>query len=81
MAFSGAAGPHNANNAQGLKSAAVWWRFNGSAALPALSRGRMRNLDALYGLPTGMFNGDELLPDPASRNPSRGIEVCKCRNW
>ena len=23
-----------------------------------------------------MFNGDELLPDPASRNPSRGIELC-----
>ena len=24
----------------------------------------------------GMFNGDELLPDPPTRNPSRGIETC-----
>eukprot|EP01046_Picozoa_sp_COSAG06_P037563 COSAG06_NODE_4253_length_4428_cov_56.290829_2_plen_64_part_00 len=36
----------------------------------------LRNLDALYGIPTGMFNGDEWLPDPPTRNPSRGIETC-----
>ena len=44
--------------------------------LQALSLERMANLDALYGLPTGMFNGDELLPSPPTRNPSRGIETC-----
>eukprot|EP00051_Salpingoeca_urceolata_P028392 m.486606 g.486606 ORF g.486606 m.486606 type:complete len:766 (+) comp24518_c0_seq1:130-2427(+) len=74
--FTGNAGPHNVNNAQGLKSAAVWYVASGNKTLPALSRSRMANLDAKYGLPTGMFNGDELLPNPATRNPSRGIELC-----
>lgn len=36
----------------------------------------MSNVDRLYGLPTGMFNGDEIMPSPATRNPSRGIELC-----
>ena len=36
----------------------------------------MAKLDALYGLPTGMYNGDEWLPLPATRHPSRGIELC-----
>eukprot|EP01064_Diplonema_japonicum_P018109 TRINITY_DN26800_c0_g1_i1.p1 TRINITY_DN26800_c0_g1~~TRINITY_DN26800_c0_g1_i1.p1 ORF type:complete len:757 (+),score=186.25 TRINITY_DN26800_c0_g1_i1:47-2272(+) len=77
----GRAGSHNVNNAQGLKSAAVWYRFNpngtwGNYSLPELSVRRMNNMDATYGLPTGMFNGDELLPNPPTRNPSRGIETC-----
>ena len=42
----------------------------------SLSRDRIINLDTNFGLPTGMFNGDELLPDPPTRNPSRGIETC-----
>ncbi len=74
--FTGDAGGHNVNNAQGLKSAAVWYRRNGSAALPQLSVSRMENMDARYGLPTGMYNGDELLPEPPTRSPSRGIELC-----
>eukprot|EP01059_Diplonema_ambulator_P012327 TRINITY_DN2258_c0_g1_i1.p1 TRINITY_DN2258_c0_g1~~TRINITY_DN2258_c0_g1_i1.p1 ORF type:complete len:756 (+),score=244.32 TRINITY_DN2258_c0_g1_i1:47-2269(+) len=79
--FKGNAGSHNVNNAQGLKSAAVWYRFYpngtwGNYTLPELSTRRMQNMDAIYGLPTGMFNGDELLPDPPTRNPSRGIETC-----
>lgn len=41
-----------------------------------LSTRRMRRLDEAYGLPTGMFNGDELLPTPPTRSPSRGIETC-----
>ena len=41
--------------------------------LQALSLERMANLDALYGLPTGMFNGDELLPSPPTRNPFSAI--------
>ena len=69
-------GGHNVNNAQGLKSAAVWYRFSGNKTMAAFSKDRMKNLDAKYGLPTGMFNGDEILPSPATRSPSRGIELC-----
>lgn len=74
--FKGDAGNHNVNNAQGLKSAAVWYRITGAANLHDLSLQRMRNLDQTYGIPTGMFLGDELLPNPATRHPSRGIELC-----
>ena len=70
------AGLHNVNNAQGLKSAAVWYRFAKNETLHELSLRRMANMDARYGLPSGMFNGDELLPTPATRDPSRGIELC-----
>ena len=74
--FEGNAGPHNVNNAQGIKSSGVLFRQTGNETLRDLSLSRMANLDRLYGLPTGMFNGDELLPQPATRNPSRGIETC-----
>eukprot|EP00036_Acanthoecidae_sp_10tr_P008718 CAMPEP_0182927302 /NCGR_PEP_ID=MMETSP0105_2-20130417/13716_1 /TAXON_ID=81532 ORGANISM="Acanthoeca-like sp., Strain 10tr" /NCGR_SAMPLE_ID=MMETSP0105_2 /ASSEMBLY_ACC=CAM_ASM_000205 /LENGTH=698 /DNA_ID=CAMNT_0025065247 /DNA_START=1 /DNA_END=2095 /DNA_ORIENTATION=+ len=74
--FQGGAGGHNVNNAQALKSAAVWFLMTGNATLAELSQSRMDNLDAHYGLPTGMFNGDEILPAPATRLPSRGIELC-----
>lgn len=33
-------------------------------------------MDERYGLPTGMYNGDEILPNPPTRSPSRGIEDC-----
>lgn len=59
-----------------LAGAGIWYRFSSNATMRALSLERMSNLDALYGLPTGMFNGDEWLPDPPTRNPSRGIETC-----
>ena len=74
--FNTDAGPHNVNNAQGLKSAAVWYRFAKNETLHELSRRRMENMDARYGLPSGVFNGDELLPAPATRDPSRGFELC-----
>eukprot|EP00927_Polykrikos_kofoidii_P008296 TRINITY_DN13439_c0_g1_i1.p1 TRINITY_DN13439_c0_g1~~TRINITY_DN13439_c0_g1_i1.p1 ORF type:complete len:876 (+),score=127.69 TRINITY_DN13439_c0_g1_i1:102-2630(+) len=73
---------HNVNNAQAFKSAAVYYRYNSSFTyeghtLPELSKRRMQNMDAKYGLPTGMFNGDELFPEPGyERHPSRGIELC-----
>mmetsp|Transcript_13316 Transcript_13316/g.20280 ORF Transcript_13316/g.20280 Transcript_13316/m.20280 type:complete len:721 (-) Transcript_13316:427-2589(-) len=67
---------HNVNNAQALKSAAVWYRYSGSTRNTYLSLNRMQNLDERYGLPTGMFNGDEILPSSPDRNPSRGIELC-----
>jgi len=74
--FTGNAGGHNVNNAQGLKSSAVWYLLSGNETLPTLSKRRMENLDEHYGLPTGMYNGDEILPVPATRSPSRGIELC-----
>jgi len=65
----------------GLKSAAVYYRYNASASfqghsMAELSKRRMAHLDERYGLPTGMYNGDEILPRPATRSPSRGIELC-----
>jgi hypothetical protein len=79
--FTGNAGMHNVNNAQGLKSSAVYYRYNRTAtfenySMVELSKRRMEHLDQQYGLPTGMFNGDELLPKPATRSPSRGSELC-----
>eukprot|EP01063_Lacrimia_lanifica_P030212 TRINITY_DN4769_c0_g1_i4.p1 TRINITY_DN4769_c0_g1~~TRINITY_DN4769_c0_g1_i4.p1 ORF type:complete len:683 (+),score=140.34 TRINITY_DN4769_c0_g1_i4:3314-5362(+) len=73
---------HNVNLAQGLKTAAVRARFepggtgHGNYTWADLSARRMKKLDALNGLPTGMFNGDEYLPTNNSRHPSRGIELC-----
>lgn len=72
---------HNVNVAQGLKSAAVLARFNASAthanrSMASLSLRRMRKLDAAYGLPTGMYVGDEITPLPYTRSPSRGVELC-----
>eukprot|EP00041_Stephanoeca_diplocostata_P014288 m.258596 g.258596 ORF g.258596 m.258596 type:complete len:767 (-) comp19647_c0_seq1:385-2685(-) len=74
--FTGAAGGHNVNNAQAIKSSGVYYLMNGNETLHTLSLQRMHNLDEKYGLPTGMFNGDEILPQPATRYPSRGIELC-----
>ena len=55
---------HNVNAAQAIKSAAVYYRYSGNETLHDLSRNRMTNLDKAYGLPTGMYNGDENLPSP-----------------
>lgn len=72
----GNAGGHNVNNAQALKSSAVWYLFSANETMKQFGRDAMKNMDAHYGLPTGMFNGDEILPNPPTRNPSRGIETC-----
>lgn len=74
--LSGGAGGHNVNNAQALKSAAVYYLATGNETLHTLSKQRMQVLDSRVGLPTGMFNGDEIIPNPNTRNPSRGIELC-----
>lgn len=55
------------NLAQALKSAAVnFLSAEGGAAeqahYTALSQERVKNLDSNFGLPTGMFVGDEHLP-------------------
>ena len=72
---------HNVNLGQGLKSAAVLARYNATAryhghTMAELSRRRMDKLDAAYGQPTGMYLGDEITPEPPTRDPSRGIELC-----
>jgi len=74
-------GTHNVNLAQGLKSAAINFLLSdgsvGSAEHYAgLSRERMAHLDSNFGLPTGMYVGDEHLPPTPDRNPGRGIETC-----
>jgi len=72
-------GEHNVNVAQGLKSAAVEYLASdgtNASAYTALSRQRMAELDAQYGLATGMYVGDELMPDGPLSSPSRGIELC-----
>jgi hypothetical protein len=80
--FQGAlGGTHNVNLAQGLKSAAVnFLMSDGGPAAQAhwagLSQQRVKNLDDNFGLPTGMFVGDEHLPPVPDRNPGRGIETC-----
>ena len=67
---------HNVNNAQALKWSAVWYLLSGNQSLRSVGLSDMANIDRHYGLPTGMFNGDEILPDPPTRSPSRGIETC-----
>jgi hypothetical protein len=74
--FTGNAGGHNVNNAQGIKSSGVWYRVTKNETLHQLSKQRMANLDKRIGLPTGMYNGDEIIPFPPTRSPSRGIELC-----
>ena len=74
--FRQGANGHNVNNAQALKSAAVWYRQAKNATLHKLSRSRMAALDARNGLPTGMFIGDEIVPGHRTRDPSRGSELC-----
>jgi hypothetical protein len=75
--FTAGAGPHGVNNAQALKSAAVWWRQTANATLPLLSASRLANMDRIYGMPTGMFCADEILCDvPEQKMPSRGTELC-----
>jgi hypothetical protein len=51
--FTGNGGGHNVNDAQGLKSAAVWYRQSKNESLRTLSRTRMEHMDERYGLPTG----------------------------
>jgi hypothetical protein len=51
--FTGNAGGHNVNNAQGLKSSAVWYRQAKNESLHTLSKTRVDHMDQRYGLPTG----------------------------
>ena len=53
-------GVHNVNVGQGIKASGVWFRFDGNRSrLNHSSHAMMANLDASFGLPTGMYNGGE----------------------
>ena len=69
---------HGVNNAQALKSAAVWYVSSGDISLRAASLQRLAAMDATFGFPNGMFCADETPCAEAGQNnmPSRGSELC-----
>lgn len=62
---------HGVNNAQAIKTGALWSRVSGSNGQATLQM--ISELDRYHGLPNGMFSCDEHL---AGRNPSQGSELC-----
>eukprot|EP00048_Salpingoeca_helianthica_P000580 m.42587 g.42587 ORF g.42587 m.42587 type:complete len:742 (+) comp10676_c0_seq1:42-2267(+) len=75
--FTQGANNHGVNNAQALKSSAVWYRNTGNQSFADSSRRRMANMDRTYGFPHGAFCADELLCDNNQlKMPSRGTELC-----
>jgi uncharacterized protein len=64
---------HGVNNAQAVKTGAVWSRISGSSSDKQAVLKMISELDRYHGLPNGMFSCDEHL---AGRNPSQGSELC-----
>ena len=64
---------HGVNNGQALKTAAVQYRMNGSAAERSNYSRQVATLDRYHGSPSGMFSCDEHL---AGLDPSHGTELC-----
>jgi DUF1680 family protein len=64
---------HGVNNAQAIKTAALWSRISGAASDRQAVQKMITELDRYHGLPNGMFSCDEHL---AGRNPSQGSELC-----
>ncbi len=64
---------HGVNNAQAVKTGAVWSRISGSPSDKQAVLRMISALDQYHGLPNGMFSCDEHL---AGRNPSQGSELC-----
>ena len=64
---------HGVNNAEAVKTGAIWSRVSGSAADRQAVLTMISELDQYHGLPNGMFSCDEHL---AGRNPSQGSELC-----
>ena len=67
---------HNVNVAMALKVEAITYRMTRNASLRNASHTRMRGLDAHCGQPTGLFIGDEEVPDQPTHSPVRGSELC-----
>ena len=64
---------HGVNNAQAIKTGAMWWRVSGANTDRFAVSRMMETLDRYHGLPNGMFSCDEHF---AGRNPSQGSELC-----
>ena len=64
---------HGVNNAQGLKTAAVWYQVSGSKADLDGLYNQFAQLDKYQRLPNGLFSGDEHY---AGRSPVQGSELC-----
>jgi DUF1680 family protein len=64
---------HGVNNAEAVKTGAIWSRISGSPCDRHAVLRMIAELDQYHGLPNGMFSCDEHL---AGRNPSQGSELC-----
>ena len=64
---------HGVNNAEAIKTGAVWSRISGPGRDRQAVLRMISLLDQYHGLPNGMFSCDEHL---AGRNPSQGSELC-----
>jgi hypothetical protein len=64
---------HGVNNAQAIKTGAVWSLVSASGADRAAVFTMLSALDHYHGLPNGMFSCDEHF---AGRDPSQGSELC-----
>ncbi|HUN85687.1 MAG TPA: beta-L-arabinofuranosidase domain-containing protein [Terracidiphilus sp.] len=64
---------HGVNNAQAIKTGAVWSLISGAQADRSSVLKMLTELNKYHGLPNGMFSCDEHL---AGRNPSQGSELC-----
>jgi hypothetical protein len=64
---------HGVNNAQAVKTGAVWSRVSGANADRQAVLRMIAELDEYHGLPNGMFSCDEHL---AGKSPSQGSEFC-----
>lgn len=64
---------HGVNNAEAVKTGAVWSRVTGASSDRRAVLKMIEELEKYHGLPNGMFSCDEHL---AGRNPSQGSELC-----
>lgn len=64
---------HGVNNAQAIKTGAVWSMVSGAQTDRRAARKMLEELDRYHGLPNGMFSCDEHLD---GRDPSQGSELC-----
>lgn len=64
---------HGVNNAQAIKTGAVWSMVSGAQTDRSATRKMLEELDRYHGLPNGMFSCDEHLD---GRDPSQGSELC-----
>ncbi len=64
---------HVVNNAMGLKTSALLYRYTGENHYKKSASTALEELDKYHGEANGLFSGDECL---AGRDPSQGTELC-----